>query len=995
MAGRNTYYKNIRRTIMGSMGRYIAILAIIALGVGFFAGVKNTRSAMVATCNRYVADYDMYDYRLISTYGFTEDDVKAFADLDSVKEAKGSLSADFFSSDERGSAVTIRAHAITEGINDPDILAGRMPEKDDECLGDSLIYDEKDIGSKVKVTDENDEAVKDQLASDEYTITGIMESPNYMMKEERGTTSLGDGKVDGFIYIPEGGFTSEYFTELLIVCRDQGYVYSKEYKDNIEAAGDEITETAELRGEERYDEIIEAGQEQIDAARKELDEGRAQLQEEKEKAYAQLSSSKSTLDKNSRQLEESRRQLLNQKSRLENQKSELTEQKNQAEEGMSQAQAALEAAEAAGNEEMAAQLQAQIQQIQSSIGQIDAGLAQIAAGEKDIASGEAELAAGQKQIEDGYSQYYAGREEAEAGFAAGEAEIEQGEEEISEAEAELKNVAKPEIYIQTRMDNEGYSSFDSNSQIVDGIAKVFPVFFFLIAALVCSTTMTRMIEEERTQIGAFRALGYTRGSIMLKYMIYSGSAAIIGCLIGFLAGSKYFPEFIWIAYGMMFGFAPLEYHFHWQLFLISLAVSLLCSMGTTYLACRSQLRGSPAEILRPETPKAGKRIFLEKITVLWNRLSFLHKVSARNVFRYKKRMFMMILGIGGCTALVLTGFGLRDSVAGIADHQYEEIEKYTMAVGFSEELTDERLTEFMGDFGDDIKSAAELQQSTVNAETEKESQSCSLMVTGDESITKAVSFRDMEGGRIAYPDSGEAVINNKLASLLGVEKGDTITVEYDDTKKAELKVSGIYKNYVSNYIYISDDTYESDFDKTYEPSALFVTLKDSDRVYDVAEEINDFEGVAAISVNQDVRNSVDDMMVSLNYIIILVVGCAGALAFIVLFNLGNINITERVREIATIKVLGFYPRETGAYVFRENLVLVIMGIIIGIPAGLALHRFVMSQIIVDMVSFNQVIEPASYVFTVLVVVGFDVIVDIIMRRKLRRINMAEALKSIE
>ncbi len=228
---------------------------------------------------------------------------------------------------------------------------------------------------------------------------------------------------------------------------------------------------------------------------------------------------------------------------------------------------------------------------------------------------------------------------------------------------------------------------------------------------------------------------------MLKYMIYSGSAAIIGCLIGFLAGSKYFPEFIWIAYGMMFGFAPLEYHFHWQLFLISLAVSLLCSMGTTYLACRSQLRGSPAEILRPETPKAGKRIFLEKITVLWNRLSFLHKVSARNVFRYKKRMFMMILGIGGCTALVLTGFGLRDSVAGIADHQYDEIEKYTMAVGFSEELTDERLTEFMGDFGDDIKSAAELQQSTVNAETEKESQSCSLMVTGDESITKAVSFR--------------------------------------------------------------------------------------------------------------------------------------------------------------------------------------------------------------------------------------------------------------
>ena len=369
---------------------------------------------------------------------------------------------------------------------------------------------------------------------------------------------------------------------------------------------------------------------------------------------------------------------------------------------------------------------------------------------------------------------------------------------------------------------------------------------------------------------------------------------------------------------MMFGFAPLEYHFHWQLALISLAVSLLCSIGTTYLACRGQLKGSPAEILRPHAPKSGKRIFLEKIPFIWSRLKFLHKVSARNVFRYKKRMFMMILGIGGCTALVLTGFGLRDSVAGIADHQYEEIEKYTMAVGFSEEITDQKLEELTAQLGNEIKSIAVLQQSAVNAETEETSQSCSLMVTGDENITKAVSFKDMEENRLSYPKEGEGLINNKLASILGVEKGDTITVEYDDTKTVELTVSGVYKNYVSNYIYISDETYERVMGKDYEPSALFVTLRDSADVHRASEEINGIDGVAAVSVNQDVRAGVDDMMVSLNYVIILVVGCAGALAFIVLFNLGNINITERTREIATIKVLGFYPRETGAYVFRKT-----------------------------------------------------------------------------
>mgnify|MGYP002563538125 CR=1 FL=1 len=393
--------------------------------------------------------------------------------------------------------------------------------------------------------------------------------------------------------------------------------------------------------------------------------------------------------------------------------------------------------------------------------------------------------------------------------------------------------------------------------------------------------------------------------------------------------------------------------------------------------------------------KAGKRILLERIGVLWKRMKFLHKVSARNIFRYKKRMIMMILGIGGCTALVLAGFGIYDSVGGIAQHQYSQIEKYDMAAAFSKTLDEEEQAKIESQYGDQISNMAVLQQSSVDAEGGGVNKSCNLMISDDSRITKAVSFRTKDGRKIAYPKTGEAVINNKLAEMLSLKKGDQLTVKYDDTKSVQLTVSGIYWNYVSNYIYINGQTYEDDFGKTYDPTAAFLTAAKGTGVYKLSENLNKYDDIIAISINKDIEKRVSDMMVSLNYIVILVIGCAGALAFIVLFNLGNINLTERVREIATIEVLGFYPREMGSYVFRENFILVLIGIVAGLPTGYVLHKFIMSRIVVDAVSFNEIIEPASYVFTVLTVIGFSVIVDLILRRKMRRINMAEALKSIE
>lgn len=976
----NIYSRNIRRTIFGSLGRFIAILAIIALGVGFFAGVKNTKGSMMLTCDEYVSQYDMYDFRLISSYGFVQEDAKAIEDMDEVAAAEGSVTADFFSEDRSGNSIVLRAHTLMEKVNKVNLLEGRLPESDNECVADAHFFTADDIGGTVRVTSENDKDTQEAFEYSEYEIVGIVNSPYYMMKTERGATSLGDGKVDAYIYAPSGAFTSEYFTEIFVMAKEQGFVFRDEYDSNIDKVRDPITDKAEERAQLRYDDIVSEAQEEIDEARQELDDGRATLESERASAYSRLQSSKNTLDEKSSQIKSGKKEL-------ESQRASLNSQKQQVSDGIAQIEGQLALLDPQENAEMIQGLNMQLAELESSMSQIEGGLDKIDQEEANLKSAEA-------QIQSGYSRYYAGVEEAQSRFASAESELADGEDEIKDAEKELKKLEKPEIYVQDRSDNLGYTSFESNSDIVDSIAKIFPVFFFLIAALVCSTTMSRMIEEERTQIGALRALGYTSGKIMYKYMIYSGSAAIIGCVAGFFAGSKYFPYFIWIAYGMMYGFAPLEFYFNWQLALISLVVSFICSTGTTYFACRGQLKHMPAEILRPKAPKAGKRILLERAGFIWKRLKFLHKVSARNIFRYKKRMIMMMMGIGGCTALVLAGFGINDSIAGIADHQYSQIEKYHMTVVFSEEVDDDKLKSFEDEYRQELENTARLQQTSVNAKGKDVTKSCSLMVSDDDNIGKAVNFSENDR-TLTYPEKGEALINNKLAEMLGVSDGDQLTLTYDDTKTVTLTVSGVYKNYVSNYIYINEETYEQDMDKEYEPNTLLVTFKDGSDIREMSELINDFDGVAGISANEDVKNRVDDMMVSLNYIIILVIGCAGALAFIVLFNLGNINITEREREIATIKVLGFFPRETGAYVFRENLILVMFGIVVGLPLGFVLHKFIMSRIVVDAVSFNEVVEPVSYLYTVAVVLCFAFIVDAILRSKLRKINMAEALKSIE
>lgn len=908
---RSAIKKSTLREIKNNFGRYVAIIAIIALGVGFFSGLKNTKPAMVKTGDKYISNQNMYDFRLISGLGFTAEDAEKFASLDGVEYAEGGFFSDFLYSAEGKNTGVLRAHLMNKNINKLSVVRGRLPEKGNEVIVDAHIFSDSYIGKTIKVSAENTDSTKSVFKYDEYTIVGTCNSV-YYLNVERGTTSLSGGTVSGFVYMTEDALDFDVYTEMFLTLDSKAEIFSEKYDSLISSNKENVTSALEERAALRYEDIVSSAREKIESSKKEFE--------------------------NAKSLYEAALFSLNEKT------AELEKAKEQYN--------AL-AASGMATEEMLTGIKAELD-----------------SSEKALLEYKNELKT----------------KEEELSFA---------EKEINDAEEKIDSVAFPFTYVFTRNENTGYACYENDSSIVDGIAKVFPLFFFMVAALVCITTMTRMVEEQRTQIGTLKALGYRSSSIAWKYIFYSGSAAVIGCLLGFFLCTWLFPAAIWKAYNMLYDFAKIEFVFKPTLLLISVAVSLICSVVTAYISVRKELSKMPAVLMRPKAPKPGKRIFLEKIGFIWGKMKFLHKVSARNILRYKKRMFMMILGIGGCTALVLTGLGIGDSISNIAEDQYGNILKYDYSVTLEKQADSEFTEYFKENTNDILEKTVFIKQTSVRALAKSGGfKNINLIVSDDENITSLIDLH-MGEKKIAYPSKGEAVLTEKFASEMGLSVGDTITVFVDDTKRIDATVSGICENYVYGYVYINAETYEDFISEPLTYNTVLATAKNKNDIHGVSAKILSLFGVANISVTEDLLSRVSGMMESMNYIIWLVIISAGALAFVVLFNLSNINITERQREIATIKVLGFYRRETSSYVFRENMVLTLLGSLVGLPFGYLLHRFVMSQIKIDLVSFNVRIAAVSYILSVVLTFVFAFIVELFMRKKIDRIDMAESLKSIE
>ena len=994
--------KTTLREIRESLGRYLAIMAIVALGVGLFAGLKITKTVMVGSADAFWQAQQLYDYRLVSTLGFEEEDVQALAQKADVRAVQGAMEADVLYTDEQGNDKVLKAHSILENINMLETVAGRLPESDTECVVDDHLYGEEVIGSKIVLSGDNDQDDLDSFRYTEYTIVGTVRSPLYV-QFERGTTSLGNGSVSGFVYLLPEGFATDYYTDIYVKFEEDAQVYSDEYDAYMDEREAQWETYCEEQGERRYQSIMTEAEEELADAEQELADEKAEAEVELADAKQELTDAEKEIADGEKKLEDGEQELADNKEVIAQKERELAD-----------ARAALEAQEAelASQEEaLAGMMQGQAAGMQYQMPadmarqQLEAGKAQIEEGEaelrkargqirdagEEIEESRQELADARQEVEDGWQEY----NDAKAEF---DEKIADAEQKLADARAEIADIEKPDTYVLGRETNTGYVCFESDSSIVEGIANVFPVFFFLVAALVCMTTMNRMVEEQRTQIGVLKALGYGEAGIMGKYLFYSGSAAFTGCVAGYLAGIRLFPLVIWQAYGMMYRFDGIVYAFDWATAVLCLAASLLCSMGTTWASCRHELREVAAELMRPKSPKAGKRIFLEWIPFIWNRMKFLHKVSVRNIIRYKRRFLMMVIGISGCTALLLTGFAIRDSVTTVADRQFEEIQTYAVGVTLKDGVTKEDLSlleeldQIVADNGGDYGLAVE---TSMDLETADGIKSAKLIAAAEpESFGAYFDLHTPAGEPIAYPQAREVVICNKLSERYRIRAGDTITLFNEDREELQAVVSGVCENYIYNYVYVNEETYRKATGETGYQS-VYVNLPAEADVYGVGASLMKAEHVTAVAVNRDMLLRVSRMMTSMNYIVFVIIACAGALAFIVLYNLNNINITERIREIATIKVLGFYKKETATYVFRENTVLTGIGCAVGLVLGRLLHIYVMHEVDIDMMSFDVHVEPVSYLLSILLTFVFTWLINRIMSGKLDKINMAESLKSVD
>ena len=1086
------------REIKGSFGRYMAIFAIIALGAGLFVGLRMSKPDFIKTYDRYLHETNFYNFRLVSTLGLTQDDVDEVLKLDGVKDAEGVVSADFLYNQGDDKSIVIAAQEIPEKINLIDLKAGRMPQKGNECLADPEMYTEDDIGKTVKLSKQNSEQTMDTFAYDAYTIVGLTDSVLYI-NLERGSSTLGSGSVEGYIYLPSDGFSVDYFTDIYVTVDAEGYVYSDEYKDNAKTYVKPLEQFMEERAVIRYNSIIDeakakladakaqyqSGLNKYEPARAEYENGVKQLKAEKANAEAKLAKAKKQLDDAEKMLQDP--SILDEKqAELDAAKAKLDKGKAEYESGLKQFEtrsksaylvvdrqietytdrvenrkaniaqinteieelnAELEAAEANGEILKAARLRTKLRlkqpqletnereleraeknlaaaqaqkaeidaelapykkQLDDAKAELDSGYAQVNAGQAELDKARKQLEDAPKQIAQGRAQYEKSKQQMETEFAKAEKKLAAGKKQLdaaksqldyakaqlTAAEKQIKNMEHADTYVLGRDTNIGYVCLSSDTDVVQSVASVFPAFFFLVAALVCLTTMTRMIDDQRTQIGIMKALGYSSSSIMLKYMVYSGSATLFGSIFGIAVGAFAFPAIVWFGYDIIYSFSSLVFTMDWALAFGMVCVNLLGMLLVTWFCCAKELRCAPSDLIRPKAPEAGKRILLERIGFIWNRLSFMQKVSARNVFRYKKRIFMMLLGIGGCTALVLTALGLNDTIQGVVDKQYSDIILYDYEVSLAYDMTDDEQKIFLDDCGDNVAESMFLYRTSADVSANGSTKSVTLTASDGQGIGDFINLMN-DGEAVAYPKAGEAIINCNLARMMDIGIGDEIKLTTADMDTLTVKVSGIFDNYVENLVFVNLDTCTQQWDGAPELKAALLKAPEGADVAACGEKISSVDGVRTMQMSISSRDRISNMMSSLLFVVAMIILCAGLLAFIVLYNLTNINISERIREIATIKVLGFYPHEASSYVFRENLVLTGMGALFGLLLGVVFHAFVMDAIKVDMMYFKPIISPLSFAFAVILTFGFALIVNAIMRRRIDNIDMAGALKSIE
>lgn len=656
---------------------------------------------------------------------------------------------------------------------------------------------------------------------------------------------------------------------------------------------------------------------------------------------------------------------------------------------LDQTKAQLDAAKAQLNQGEI-EYRAGVRQLESSQRQLEASREELDQGWEDYETGLQQWEDGEKAYQEGYESYTQSRQEAED-------QLKDGRKEVEQAKRDLTLLEDGEWYILDRNTNTGYVSYSMDADRIANLAAVFPLIFFLVAALVSLTTMTRMVEEQRTTIGGLKAMGFSRGSIAIKYVGYGFLSSVIGAVLGLAVGLTLLPWIICTAWSAMYTIGDIHYSFEAATSLLAAGAAVGTVTLAALLACFSTLVATPAQLMRPKAPPVGKRIFLERITPLWRKLSFHYKITLRNLFRYQKRFWMTVAGIGGCAALIVTAFGVRGSIMGVMEEQFDVLYHYSAQVGLVDEITPLELEEVEDTLSESglVDDSLACRVETVTAQSESYTLDCYLQTTpSQEELSRFVELRHRtDDVPVTLPDDG-AVITEKMASLLGVEVGDTITL--DGESRVTITVADITEHYVQHYIYVSDTYYETLFGEAPTANTVLVDFPvEESGAGELESQLVSLDGVSSLTLLSDTADTFSSSMESVDYAVILIIFCAAALAFVVLMNLTNINITERLRELATLKVLGFYNREVSAYIYRENAILTVFGVLAGMVLGKFLHQWLILTVEVDMVMFDRVLDLSSYLWAAVLTVVFSLAVNLTARRKLRDLDMVEALKSVE
>jgi putative ABC transport system permease protein len=1027
--------KDFYMEIKTSLNRFLSIFLIVALGVAFFAGLRATDPDMRLTADHYYDLSNLMDIRVLSTLGITDEDVIAISEVEGVKEVEAAFSTHVVS-DVNGNELVLEVLSATDKINKILVSEGRMPRSASEVLVDDFFITTTGykIGDTITVSSGTEEDISDTLNKNEFTIVGVG-STSYYLSFQRGSSSIGSGDVNSFVVVLPEVFKQEVYTTLYVSVEEASEmtVYTDEYGKKVEQVLNNIEAIADERCQIRYEDLYNPAYEDIQDAKVEVADAVKELEDSKEEladAKAEILVNEEKLEDSKKEIQDSKKKLKASKNELKSSRTKLTASKLE----FKDQKAKLDATKVSAKEEYNSNLlklpfagltepelaaakaqlegayQAALVEFAKADTRIAAGESEIALAESKLEKGEKEIAKAEQEIIKGESRIADGEKEiadAKVKITDGEKEIAEGEikltdaiKEITDGEEELAKLEVPTWYVLDRSSIEAYVEFEQNADRIGAIGEVFPAIFFLVAALISLTTMTRMVEEERIEIGTLKALGYSKMSIAMKYILYALLATLGGSLFGAMVGLKVLPTVIITAYQILYRNIP-EVITPFNVYYAGLATALavLCVEIATFFSCYKELLAKPANLMRPQAPKAGKRVFLERIPILWNRMNFTWKATIRNLLRYKKRFFMTIFGIGGCMALLLVGFGLKDSIFVIYTRQFDEIMIYDASVSINGEAkaTEVEALERTIEENDTIAESLRVDTGSVDIRFEGESKALTLYIPEDvTAFENYIIFRERVGHKELYLEDDGILLTEQIAKKLGIKVGDTITLTKDD-EEVQTTVTGITENYMTHYVYMSPILYEKLYGHKPEYNEYFLLMPGVDQKGELAIgnallEQPAASGVFYTSYYQDLLSNV---LVSLNIVVWVLIISAGALAFVVLYNLNNININERRRELATLKVLGFYNKETAAYVYRENTILTLIGALVGTIFGILLHRYVITTVEIDLVMFGRNIDPSSYLYSTLLTFFFSAFVNFVMYYKLKKIDMVESLKSIE